>query len=103
MHPTESRSSRASELTDRAASELTDRAASEETATPGLTGQPPDVGGLGGQPLRPSERSTYGTDDATDVETADAPAPAQPGLVVGLVLLAIFGAILVWAVVIAVR
>jgi hypothetical protein len=77
--------------------------ASEETATTGATGQPPDEGGLGGQPIRPSERTTYGTDQVSDVETADAPASSPPGVVIGLVLLGVFVAILVWAVVTAVR
>ncbi|HET7026939.1 MAG TPA: hypothetical protein VFI28_04540 [Candidatus Limnocylindrales bacterium] len=87
-----------------------DRSATEETAaeTTGAiarrdrAGEPPDEGGLGGGPLRPSERSTYGTDDRHDVETAAAPS-STPGIVVGLVLLAIFLAILAWAVVTGLR
>jgi hypothetical protein len=81
-----------------------DRSAAEETAAPGAPGQPPDGAGIGGDPLRPDERSTYDTDDATGGESSVRAAPSSPpGIVIGLVLLAIFIAILAWAVITGIR
>jgi hypothetical protein len=81
---------------------VTYRSESEETARPAPTGQPPGDDGVGGGPLRPSERRTYDTDATADVETVSAPS-SRPGIAVGLVVLAIFLAILVWAVVTGLR
>lgn len=78
---------------------MKDRSATEETARTGATGQPPGDDGVGGDPLRPSERPDYGTDTTDDAETVAAGPSSRPGIVVAVVLLAVFLAILAWAVV----
>jgi hypothetical protein len=79
-----------------------DRSAVEETASTGPTGQPPGVDGLGADPLRPSER-----DEATeppDGEATVTEGPSSPPWVsIALALLAIFIAILLWAVLVGAR
>jgi hypothetical protein len=81
-----------------------DRSAAEETAAAGPAGQPPDDGGIGGNPLRPNERSTYDTDDDAGGESSVRAGPSSPpGIVIALVLLAIFVAILGWAVISGIR
>lgn len=87
----------------RDAARVNDRSAAEETAGSAPTGQPPGDEGVGGGPLRPSEKDTYETEATEDAETVSAPPSSRPGIVVGLVVLAIFLAILAWAVVTALR
>jgi hypothetical protein len=80
-----------------------DRSAVESTARTGETGQPPGDDGVGGDPLRPSERTTYQTDNSRDTETVAAGLSSRPGIAIGLILLALFLAILIWAVVSGLR
>jgi len=80
-----------------------DRSAVEETATTGRPGEPPPEGGIGSDPLRPSERETYGTGEAGGEGSVEARSSSPPGIVVALVLLAIFLVILAWAVLVAFR
>jgi hypothetical protein len=80
-----------------------DRSAVEETASTGQTGQPPGVGGLGADPLRPSERDDEETEPRGG-ESSVTEAPSSPPWVsIGLALLAIFIAIVLWVVLVAGR
>jgi hypothetical protein len=83
--------------------DVDDRSAVETTAGTGQTGQPPGDDGVGGDPLRPSERARYETDDSRDTETVAAGPSSRPGIAIGLILLAVFLAILVWAIVAGLR
>jgi hypothetical protein len=80
-----------------------DRSAVESTARTGPTGQPPGDDGVGGDPLRPSERASYETDNSRDTETVAAGPSSRPGIAIGLILLAVFFAILIWAVITGLR
>jgi hypothetical protein len=70
----------------------------------GGVGDPVQVDGVGDAPLRPDEYETYRTDPNPERErmaepdTAAAARESRPWIAIGLVLLAIFVAILVWAV-----
>ena len=70
----------------------------------GGIGEPVQVGGVGDSPLRPDERETYATDQAAGDGESNAPgmsvgAEPRPWLILGIGLLVLFLAILVWAVV----
>ena len=74
------------------------------TGEDGGFGEPVQTEGIGDTPLRPDERRTYGTDpsagDASTVTDGVSPAAEpRPWIAVGIVLLVVFVAILVWAVV----
>ncbi|HEY3524054.1 MAG TPA: hypothetical protein VGK63_10135, partial [Candidatus Limnocylindrales bacterium] len=75
----------------------------EETATGEPTGQPPGAGGIGSDPIRPSERRDYETEPAGDESSVTAPPSSPPWIAIGLALLAIFIAILLWAVLVGGR
>lgn len=82
-----------------------DRSAIEETASsaPNQPGAPPAGEGIGSAPIRPSERSTYDTDEAGDEASVLAGPSSRPGIALGIGLLVLFLAILVWAVVTGLR
>jgi hypothetical protein len=83
----------------------TDRSAIEETAgdRPIQPGEPPANDGVGSDPVRPSERSTYGSDSTGGEESVAAEPSSPPGVAIGVLLLVLFVAILAWAVIAGLR
>lgn len=77
----------------------------EETADSAAdpSGQPPAVEGVGSDPVRPGERPVYETEPAGGEESVTAAPSSPPGVAIGMLLLIVFVAILVWAVIAGLR